>query len=1156
MASPQRRPRDKGGTDPRDVAAKGFESSNSTMAKFLGGTQKSWMTVPHVKPFSPTNHTPRANSIRPGNANPTQEDNSTLRLDMDGHRAHIADQRSTAPRSGCIGSINAEIAANIEALSDAKAKKPQQCIDAVLPSPAPSDEPRQESVHIIDLEERDQQPQLNQQKSHDEENNGNRLNELAERYGGVEELEKRLRDADPRQNDLSRPTNDNRAMSPQSSQSIFSGTKRAHEMQLESRKRPQALQTPSSQGFQNVSLQTMTQRAERSYSSRTGRTLSNTLVRSFLAEVDRRIEEINGKSNRKGRDIEIPRLGLLHDACNHSDYFYLVLHQLFCVDSMKGISSQLSSYGLTSEHIDGMMLLTHLLLPNDQMDDDALAWFSTFPLTLEKLLQNWPDIEASRKKVLLCLSRFPEYWLNIRQHCNQRSYPPLVDEISGMLGADSIVLQRVIGRAILRDIWPAPHDECHNEGERLFHKNQQDVLARQYQEGSNTVSQNAEIVAEYQRIWSRHRQHIQIGAQHNALLRQRQDLVANVNSPMAPPQQANNRIQSAINGGISHRLNPQTSVPSNDLPEGSLYINTQISPISPINIGYSPTVPSSSYANIQSNSTIHREPLASQNMAAPSIQVSTNSVQQRRRGRPRRDQVFAMAPSSSTSQISTATGNQHNFPVNRQEISMPLDVTALQNIGIHPDQSRNMQVRNAQQSQFGLLTTRPFDNGLRSTSGPQSVSQQRSAYIPLQSQFQVQSAPNLRSPQSPIGPYNSQRGIYQFPPRHNSSFPPPTVPLSQLLPSSGIVRSNTEPPNSLLATLHQVHARSPTLTSVDAFDRQDGSIKSFAFVRRLAVMPNRLDHDKRHFRWTFEVSKENYDLLTEDAITENGAPPTRTVRNGSRLCRIRAIKAKDMGEIAESDWVTSETVWPNGVAILLNGSALEIRKKIHHGKDLPVDVTKYIQEGKNTISIATIRPNYENQAIYAIGLETIQFTNSTKIRDEILEIDLVDALKRIVDQPKTFDPDVQVVNSKVILDVTDPYTSRLYNTPVRGQTCRHNQCFDLDVFLETRLRKTPSHPSIPEQFKCPICGADARPQSLVKDLFFVAIRKELVRIGRLDVKAIILDEQGNWNIKEEEETGESGDGSGKLPSQFDESANFRAGKVSLRGESQIIELDD
>ena len=66
------------------------------------------------------------------------------------------------------------------------------------------------------------------------------------------------------------------------------------------------------------------------------------------------------------------------------------------------------------------------------------------------------------------------------------------------------------------------------------------------------------------------------------------------------------------------------------------------------------------------------------------------------------------------------------------------------------------------------------------------------------------------------------------------------------------------------------------------------------------------------------------------------------------------------------------------------------------------------------------------------------------------------------------------------------------------------------------------------------------------------VKEQLRQLGRPDVKAIILDEHGNWQIKEDEQTGESGDGNGKRKS---EAAVNSSRPPSARKESEVIDLD-
>ena len=109
-----------------------------------------------------------------------------------------------------------------------------------------------------------------------------------------------------------------------------------------------------------------------------------------------------------------------------------------------------------------------------------------------------------------------------------------------------------------------------------------------------------------------------------------------------------------------------------------------------------------------------------------------------------------------------------------------------------------------------------------------------------------------------------------------------------------------------------------------------------------------------------------------------------------------------------------------------------------------------------------------------------------------------------------------MVSSDISVDLSDPFTARIFETPVRGSNCLHRECFDLETFLITRNSKPkrPQQPCMIDVWKCPLCGRDARPYSLQIDDFLASVRARLAEQDNLDVKAIWIDVDGNWYPKE------------------------------------------
>jgi hypothetical protein len=1163
MAASQRRPRDKGGTDAKDSAAKSFETSNQTMTMFLGGTQKSWMTggqlAKDLQTSSPQTPT-HPNPILQGTAIQARTGGSGPQVADDGAAGGARHGSAPIAISGAssLNSVGAGAGAGATAATPTL-KSPLENLDTVLPSPAPSDEPRQASVHIIDLEEDEPEPPAKDKTGNapGEALNENQLNELAASYGGVEEIEEQLGSAEPHSVLPDAANNMELVASSRDAESLMESRPPGQQQAQSSNSIPQESLVPSERPLQP--RPPLMNSGSNIVPGLATRIPSTVVVAAFRTQITYRMEAIRSTDHMR-RTIEIPRLGLLEDACMVYDYFYLIIHQLFCVATVPSLTQPSSLNG--QEFADGLVLLTHLLLPNDQLPLDAATWFSTFPLPVNAILEHWPGLKPAHDKVLQCLLKLPREWLNLIARCHQRFFPPLVDEMIRMLGVESVVLQRVICRAVVRDIWAGSQDECYNEVERLFNQNQQEVFLRESLNGTPQAATaeaieyyNQHLALKYQYVWARHRSHLGRELQQADLVQPHQMVLSTFQTPMPPPQQVNRNPNTPMNATVYHNIAQSMYPAPVSRRPASLTIDTQSVSQTPRNFATPQVTPSPLFSGAQSApaTTVATSP-ASRNSPASGVFRASAFGHDRGRGRPRRD--FAVSVAHNPGPRSAIGSGNSIHMMNRSADSMSPQVAANS-----PRQHFFGRQWEHQPVQFGLLQPHVLSPAaprlghiVAPSPNTQNISQPRRASIPLHTENQTRSPLTPNNPSTSNHSYRTQPMLHQSQPVQILPSEPPQ-PSRPLFPPSGYVRSFRDPPNPLPATLHQAQVRSPDLSTVNTEGKADNGVTYFTFVRRVVLMPKRLSQVNRHFSWTFEVDKESSQLLAESSDGLGGAPPLRIVNVGSRTCRIRCIKVSTSNEIGESDWVVAETFWPNGIAILLSGIALELRKKLHHGKDIPADITKYIKEGANRFSVAITRLDPNDASTYAVGIEIIETTDLNHIRAEIPKLDAVDALKRIAERSASFDPDIEIVNSAVIVDITDPFTSCIFELPVRGKTCRHNQCFDLNVFLQTRGSKA-GHPCAPEQFKCPICGSDARPQMLLVDMFFVKIREDLQRMDRLDAKAITLDDQSTWQIKEEETNGESGDGTGKQALPECKHSEVRWPKVSEGRDNEIIELDD
>ena len=316
--------------------------------------------------------------------------------------------------------------------------------------------------------------------------------------------------------------------------------------------------------------------------------------------------------------------------------------------------------------------------------------------------------------------------------------------------------------------------------------------------------------------------------------------------------------------------------------------------------------------------------------------------------------------------------------------------------------------------------------------------------------------------------------------------------------------------------LHQAHLRSAQLQS-------QSKDRLYLYVQSFLRKPQPLTEAGHGVEtWSFDVTSEQFATIPKDVVDVMGGPPTRTVDEKSSLLRLRCVKWASSKPPTEHTWATSDTSWIPYSYFTLNGKSLEQRKKLHYGKDLPIDITHLVKEGANTLDMAIIRkPEDERYRRYLVAIEVLGVQTHDKLMQEIQANNFVSAAtikqrikEKLSPQIVDDDDDIAFVNSSLTIKITDPFVaSKMCDIPTRGKACDHFDCFDLLTFLETRKREGDA--TLPDHWKCPICNGDARPQHLIVDGFHREVREELEKQGMTNVRHIVMSEDGSWKPKVE-----------------------------------------
>ena len=757
----------------------------------------------------------------------------------------------------------------------------------------------------------------------------------------------------------------------------------------------------------------------------------------------RRLDIVSGLSQR-GR-FEKPRLEMLQTACEQGDCSYLLIHQIYCCSSDSTAAYKGGLFSDTDRQ--KARILRHSLAPNEELPAEALKWFSQFPgifpVSGSDIIKDH-SVNRWYQEALLTIYGMALHWASLSSICRQRRFPPLSSELRKNLLIESLLLQQVVFRAMLRMFLEA-HDPRFEQHEIIFVRDQQyhESVRRSNVRSANMYSHDMAVA----------QQHLMVHAPHGSQL----------HGPHGP-----------------FPLRP-CLVDLNQSPRHSLDLT--------------------SAESVHPRSYVHEAGAVASAETFNFLKPTTTSTD--------------ISPNLDSNTQMIASGPLQN---NQQP-------TTLMMAG--PTYQPTMDLFHWPNDQTMVL------------SHAQHLRQPECSYGFLQSQDQ-----------SVLGLQHHPAQTFSRPPFHYAQSVHPQIPGPTQVRRW---ESGQQPPlliNPNLPRLHQAHHTSPNLL-------QSTSEKCFVYVNKIRRLSQPLDNKCPFLQCTLFIEQAEASLIAQDIQRPGALKASRVLARGSIMYRIRCVKTRRSAEdISDETFLLSDHAWPPNTTIFLNDQAIEFRRKSIHIKDLPADVTRVVKEGQNTITVAIMTIPASSSNHYHLALESMTMTTYSAVKNSMSELNIHAARQRIMSKLEDNDPDVQALDDKLIVDLTDPFSATLFRVPVRGKGCQHDQCFDLETFLDTRegIGKSKDDPCPPDEFRCPICKGDARPDQLVVDGFFADIRKQLGAMGRLDVKAIQIERDGGWTIKEDEEiSGESGDDDGRRDAAKQQASGRRHDRSASCVE--VIEID-
>ena len=382
-------------------------------------------------------------------------------------------------------------------------------------------------------------------------------------------------------------------------------------------------------------------------------------------------------------------------------------------------------------------------------------------------------------------------------------------------------------------------------------------------------------------------------------------------------------------------------------------------------------------------------------------------------------------------------------------------------------------------------------------------------------------------------------------------------PGQPLLPPQGWTQPQQRQPNPARFSLHQAHLRSPVLKA------QSANSPLYHFTLGYVQSPTRLtDANRAIQKWTFTMTSLDMQCIPGIVPGTPGEPETRRVDTSSRTARLRCVKWTNDELPTDHAWAIADTAWVPHSFFTFNGTSLQQRKKVHNGKDLPIDLTGLLRQGENTLEVTVMARSSDTSYLqYLVAVEMLGVESHESIKQNCLgqrRVSAAQVLQSIQDKLSRTSHDedeIAIVQSNLTINLFDPFSaSAICDIPVRSVACLHNDCFDLDTYLQTRRRKGDT--SIPDQWRCPICNADARPQHLLLDGFLEDVRKTLAAQRLLETRAILVQHDGSWKPKAEvrDPNGVSDRGASDEPSP--PLVALPTGQLTVSAPMEIIDLSD
>ncbi|KAF2401627.1 hypothetical protein EJ06DRAFT_528796 [Trichodelitschia bisporula] len=846
---------------------------------------------------------------------------------------------------------------------------------------------------------------------------------------------------------------------------------------------------------------------------------------------------IEHQSNVSFNGMEASRLGVLKLAIERSDAFYLFLHQIVCLNFLDRNSVPIPLLSMP-EFDSALNKLDSILVSNTALSPVLVRWFANFPVALPQVAMNWASTyQIALKSLTLFFPQLDVCWDHMCQSSQQRGFPLIVPELVHRLALPSKTLVHCLFTAAFRSLLVSFPDHqaiadagdmiclhhigiyfeyLEQRGSRGPDREERSVFRRRFMNEFNQLLQPLRDQAALAKAQ----------AQTQAFMRAQQVQQAQA---QAIVQQAQAREQVRQAQELAQAQQAHTQAKARQAQAQARVRQAQ--------------------AQVQAQKAQARQAQA-QAHAQTSTPTHTQQPQARARARTQTRPAMLQTASTGYQSVYGPPGTPGGVQAQAPPRGGPGGFVPVQQTTNVPRTQVEPFVQLIQQIQTRL-------------------GQQHQQSPPQSAHPHQQIDRRFSFPLPPAPPNSAPPALTAFFPPHNG----PSLPQ----PATASWRHTA---------IHQAHLRGPQLFDPDMapYPWSPPANPLYQYPAGFAAQPISIKPDKHRYRLSFILDEAKMSKIPQTKKSNNGQ--IRHLQSGHRQYRVRCVKAHEslgnLGEVPLPDslfpsaWVCKETSFPPNIYLSIEDHHLEIRRKIHWGKDMPIDITEFLRLGSNVVTIS-INAGSANQSDfhYIIGIEYVDVVSHTWIkkvaathrRDPKTTLDAIkaslaptrpDATGDVTMTNDDEDDDLIVASANITIPLVDPIAPyQLVSFPVRGRSCVHREGFDLDIFLQSRPREKLDWPSDPDSWRCPICRADVRPDVLCFDGFLEMVLKEAHQREKRSVRSVAVEGDGSWTLKGDPPSRDRGAMGCVRQTRSDPSSSPETPLMSLKTVAPvIIDLDD